>query len=361
MGGSVRDGLMGRTPKDRDYVVVGSTPQEMLDSGFTQVGAAFPVFLHPETGEEYALARKERKTGPGYNGFEVDFDPSVTLEEDLSRRDLTINSIAYDEENDCYIDPFNGIDDIRHGIIRHTSNAFSEDPLRVLRVARFLARYDRFVVAPETIELCRQVVSSKEFDELTVERVWVELWKIFDEKRTSNAIKFLFEIGAHTSKRLHKIFEHVNEIRDAMIFCEFSELRMSAIDKLVMFTNIVDLEKTQVNELKIPKDIYRDAMFISDAKAELFCEDFDFEFIDTLIRSYRELYRNNGISLVGHHVAVLYPETKMKLGKLKAAFDAVLGFDFTDLTKDVPTNQISSIVKDKRIQLITDALQKETL
>jgi tRNA nucleotidyltransferase (CCA-adding enzyme) len=166
VGGAVRDMLMGLEPKDRDYVVVGSCEAEMLSLGFTKVGADFPVFLHPETGDEYALARRERKTGKGYLGFVSEFTPDVTLEEDLSRRDLTINSIAMEEELDnpgnfLVHDYFGGQDDLRAKILRHTSNAFEEDPVRVLRVARFCARFGSdWQIAEETKDLIRKMGKS---------------------------------------------------------------------------------------------------------------------------------------------------------------------------------------------------------
>lgn len=153
VGGAVRDMLMGLEPKDKDYVVVGSSVEEMLAAGFEKVGADFPVFLHPETGDEYALARREKKTGTGYLGFTSEFGVDVTLEEDLSRRDLSINSMALDDKGNL-IDPFNGQEDLKNKVLRHTSNAFEEDPVRVLRLARFRARFGPdWTIAPETREL----------------------------------------------------------------------------------------------------------------------------------------------------------------------------------------------------------------
>jgi len=172
VGGCVRDRLLGVQPKDFDYVVVGSIEQEMLDLGFQKVGKGFPVFL--KDGREYALARKERKTGPGYYGFDTVFTPDVTLEQDLQRRDLTINSIAYDRETNQIIDPFNGEADLALGVLRHTSEAFAEDPVRVLRTARFAARYG-FIVADETFELMRKIVH--ELDMVPQERIWAEFEK----------------------------------------------------------------------------------------------------------------------------------------------------------------------------------------
>src|SRR3990170_6010589 len=172
VGGAVRDKLLGLPVKDRDYVVVGGTPDEMVAKGFKPVGADFPVFLHPVTKEEYALARTERKSGHGYKGFKVYSAPDVTLEDDLRRRDLTINAIAEDDQGRI-IDPFGGAEDLRRGVLRHVSPAFSEDPLRILRVARFAARFAGrgFRVAPETNELMRKIVKSGEVDHLVAERV----------------------------------------------------------------------------------------------------------------------------------------------------------------------------------------------
>lgn len=180
VGGAVRDQLLGLEPKDYDYVVVGATPSQMLSMGYSQVGAAFPVYLHPETGCEYALARTERKTGIGYLGFDVNFDPTVTLEEDLMRRDLTINSIARDPETGEIVDPHGGQADLDHGILRHTSEAFAEDPVRVLRAARFAARYG-FKIHPSTNELMRKV--APELDHVSAERVFAEIHKgLMEEK-----------------------------------------------------------------------------------------------------------------------------------------------------------------------------------
>lgn len=170
VGGAVRDELLGLPVKDRDYVVVGATPEEMERLGFKPVGKDFPVFLHPVTHEEYALARTERKSGPGYKGFTVHAEPDVTLEEDLARRDLTINAIARDEHGSV-IDPFGGVRDLRAGVLRHVSPAFAEDPVRVLRVARFAARFG-FAVAPETAALMRAMSAGGEVDALVPERVW---------------------------------------------------------------------------------------------------------------------------------------------------------------------------------------------
>lgn len=189
VGGCVRDYVMGFAPKDIDYVVVGSSPEEMLAKGYEQVGAGFPVFLHPKTREEYALARTEVKSGEGYNGFSTEWE-GVSLEEDLSRRDLTINAMA--RGSDGLIDPFNGRQDIEDKVLRHTSEAFADDPVRVLRIGRFLARWgSEWTVAPETYALCQKVAWS-EFKNLTAERVFLEMDKALREPYPRLFFEFLY-------------------------------------------------------------------------------------------------------------------------------------------------------------------------
>ncbi len=179
VGGAVRDELLGRAVTERDWVVVGSTADELLAAGYRLVGRDFPVFLHPQTGEEYALARTERKTGPGHQGFEVDADPSVTLEEDLLRRDLTINAMARTPDG-LLIDPFGGRADLDARVLRHVSAAFEEDPLRVFRVARFAARLPSFRVAEETLDLMTRMSDRGMLVELSAERIWIELSKALE-------------------------------------------------------------------------------------------------------------------------------------------------------------------------------------
>lgn len=197
VGGAVRDALLGLPPGDRDFVVVGATPEAMIEAGFRAVGRDFPVFLHPQTGEEYALARTERKSGRGYRGFVVHADPSVTLEDDLRRRDFTINAIAQDEHG-ALVDPFGGARDLQARVLRHVSEAFVEDPLRVLRAARFMARLAPlgFSVAPETMALMRQMAASGELAELTPERVWQELRRALASARPSAFLRTLHDCGA---------------------------------------------------------------------------------------------------------------------------------------------------------------------
>jgi len=197
VGGAVRDALLGIGKADRDYVVVGATVQEMLALGYQQVGRDFPVFLHPQSREEHALARTERKTGPGHTGFSFVADPTVTLEEDLARRDLTINAMARADDGSL-IDPFNGSNDLEQRILRHVSPAFSEDPLRVLRVARFAARFAHlgFTIADSTMALMTQMGASGELDHLVAERVWTEMEKAMRERSPAVFVQVLRDCGA---------------------------------------------------------------------------------------------------------------------------------------------------------------------
>lgn len=206
VGGAVRDELLGLIVKDRDFVVVGSTPAEMESLGYKAVGKDFPVFLHPQTHEEYALARTERKTAKGYKGFQVHADPDVTLEQDLARRDLTINAIAKDNAG-VLIDPYHGLNDLNNKTLRHVSPAFSEDPVRILRAARFAARFTDFSVAPETLALMKDMVNNGEVDALVPERVWQELAKGLMEAQPSRMFEVLRACGA-----LQKIMPELDKL-----------------------------------------------------------------------------------------------------------------------------------------------------
>lgn len=208
VGGAVRDALLGLEAVERDWVVVGSTPEQMLASGFKQVGASFPVFLHPQSGEEYALARTEKKQGHGYHGFRVDFHPGVTLEEDLERRDLTINAIAQDARGGL-VDPYGGQRDLQRKVLRHVSDAFVEDPLRVLRVARFAARFARhgFRVHESTLSLMQEITRSGELQHLAAERMWREIERAMMTDSPAEFVRVLRACGA-----LQELLPEVNAL-----------------------------------------------------------------------------------------------------------------------------------------------------
>lgn len=262
VGGSVRDRFLGIEPHDLDYVLVGATVEDvahMIEFGYKQVGADFPVFLHPDTGCEYALARTERKVGVGYNGFETFTSPELTIEDDLNRRDFTMNAMALDVDG-VLVDPFNGQNDIKNRVIRHVSEAFSEDPLRVLRAARFAAQLG-FTIAPETMVLMKEMVQRGDLDHLSRERVWVEIEKILNNKNTLKGIKVLRKLGA-----LQRLFDsnfgdidHVNReyLLDLGMYPEHFE-DMNPISKFVILTKYVWFFQGSFEELKIPS-IFIDA------------------------------------------------------------------------------------------------------
>lgn len=252
VGGAVRDELMGVSGSDRDWVVVGATPEDLIFEGYTPVGKDFPVFLHPQTGEEYALARTERKTAPGYHGFVFHADPSITLEEDLARRDLTINAIAKDMEGQL-IDPFKGVDDIKNRIFRHVSPAFKEDPVRILRLARFAARYPEFTTASETQALLKQMCEDGEVDALVSERIWQEISKGLMSNSPYKMLEVLLECGA-----LEKLFPDLCQV-------ELSPAQLLDIKKALEWSSwlqaplpirfaVLDFLLPVADQLKAPKD-----------------------------------------------------------------------------------------------------------
>ncbi|MBY7734558.1 CCA tRNA nucleotidyltransferase [Francisella philomiragia] len=247
VGGAVRDILLGITPKDRDWVVVGATESQMTKAGFTKIPSSFPVFLHPETKEEYALARSEKKIAKGYHGFEVDFSSDITLEEDLKRRDLTINSMAIDKNNNI-IDPFNGQDDIKNRILRHTSEAFIEDPLRVVRLARFKVQLSafNFSIADETINIIKSIIKSGELNHLTKERLHIEFIKALRNP------KFFFETLDELDS-LQIIFPNIkkslNTIPDKNFFRNKTYLNSSNEEKICLC--LLNLEDDTINNLKL--------------------------------------------------------------------------------------------------------------
>ena len=232
VGGAVRDELLGLPVQDKDYVVVGATPEEMTAAGYKPVGKDFPVFLHPKTHEEYALARTERKSGRGYKGFTVYAAPDVTLEDDLRRRDLTINAIARDADG-SFIDPFGGCADLRARVLRHVSEAFAEDPVRILRVARFAARFG-FEVAPETMQLMQAMVASGETDYLVPERVWQELAKGLMEPQPGKMFEVLERCGLRQKllpelKKIPGRFEGPLPVRFALLCWDLAQADIEAL------------------------------------------------------------------------------------------------------------------------------------
>ncbi len=257
VGGAVRDELLGVPVKDRDFVVVGATPEEMLRQGFKPVGKDFPVFLHPRTHEEYALARTERKTARGYHGFEFYAAPDVTIEQDLARRDLTINAIAKDAEGRL-IDPFEGASDLEAGVLRHVSPAFGEDPVRILRVARFAARFG-FRIAPETMALMKAMARNGEADALVAERVWQELARGLMEAKPSRMLEVLRECGAlaRVAPELDVLWEAPDAAREALRALDASAAADHSLDaRLATLARMLDplAVESLAARLKTPAD-----------------------------------------------------------------------------------------------------------
>ena len=255
VGGAVRDELLNRPVMERDWVVVGETQQSMLAAGFQQVGKDFPVFLHPKTKEEYALARKERKVAKGYHGFEFDTDASVALEEDLLRRDLTMNAIAKSNLGEL-IDPYHGINDLHSKILRHVSPAFSEDPVRILRVARFAARFSDFTVADETNALMKVMVQAGEVNALISERVWKEFEKAMSEVAPWRFIEVLSECDA-----LPLLFSILNDKKTEVITClkKISAITSDRFERIVLMlqsTSALDSIESMCKHYRAPKSIF---------------------------------------------------------------------------------------------------------
>ena len=251
VGGAVRDELLGLDVKDRDWVVVGATPEAMLEAGYRPVGSDFPVFLHPETHEEYALARTERKSGRGYKGFTFHTDPSVTLEEDLLRRDLTINAMAKSQDG-VITDPYNGQTDLKNRVLRHVSDAFLEDPLRVLRVARFQARFAHlgFNVSPETVDLMQSISRSGELDHLTAERVWQEFERALNTQTPSQFLATL-----DMSRALY-LLTPLDRSKPEESVCVDTLVLQTAEERFALLCHIANLSTDEVEalalRLKIP-------------------------------------------------------------------------------------------------------------
>lgn len=273
MGGAVRDRLLREAGYDLpagdvDWVVVGATPESMVKAGYLPVGADFPVFLHPTTHEEHALARTERKTAAGYHGFQFYAAPDVTLEEDLKRRDLTVNAMA-ETDDGTVIDPYGGQQDLKHRTLRHVSNAFSEDPVRILRTARFAAKLPDFTVAPETLQLMRQMVKNGEADALVAERVWAEFKKGLKERRPDKMTDVLVACGLW-----ERLFSDVvwNEAKREALLRAAEKRAPVAVRAVILFTNDGDTEaavRERFTKLKTSADVMDLAVLLARVKSLL--------------------------------------------------------------------------------------------
>lgn len=318
VGGAVRDELLGLPVRERDWVVVGVRPEELTAQGYKPVGKDFPVFLHPRTAEEYALARMERKTGPGYRGFETRSSPDVTLEQDLQRRDLTINAIARDPDTGALTDPFGGERDLRNRVLRHVSEAFVEDPVRVLRVARFAARFAPlgFTVAPETMELMRQIAARGELDALVPERVWQETqraleqeapWTYFEVLREAQALPVIFPevaalFGVPQPEKWHPEID--SGVHTLMVIQQAARLSKDPVVRFAALTH--DLGKGTTPRAEWPRHIAHEHRSVG--LIEALCSRL------RIPNAYRELAVQVGrYHLLSHKAAELRPATLLDL------------------------------------------------
>lgn len=360
VGGAVRDELLGLEVKERDWVVVGATVEEMLRQGYKQVGKDFPVFLHPETNEEFALARMERKTAPGYAGFQFDTSPDVTLEEDLLRRDLTINAMAVSSEGDL-IDPYEGQGDLEHKVLRHVSPAFVEDPVRILRVARFAARFADlgFTVAPETIALMQDMVTSGEVDALVAERVWKELQRALTE---TDPVAF-FDVLSEC-KALPVLFPlikingpGINALNQAAKLSSDPEVRFAAL----LYHLSVDEIKTLSDRYRVPTD-YRDLAILASKHYEQYRAARELNAAELLgllqsLDAFRREPRFRHFLLVCKAISRALTQEQSQANRLIKAYDAANSINIKEITQATQDGQqIAAQILQKRLEAIRSQL-----
>ena len=341
VGGAVRDELLGLPVQDRDYVVVGATPEDMAAAGFRPVGRDFPVFLHPKTHEEYALARTERKSGRGYKGFTVHAAPDVTLEDDLRRRDLTINAIAKDPESGALIDPFGGQADLERKVLRHVSEAFAEDPVRILRVARFAARFG-FAVHAATAELMRRMVASGEADALVPERVWQEFSKGLAEKHPERMFDVLQACGLLARvlpelKRIPAMPDGSVPVRFAVLTWSLDEAAVEAISERLKVPN-------EVRDLALTAARNRSLLLKKDASPP--------ELLELLKRTDAFRRPERFAELLQ---AARRAEPGFAAQRIEAARRAAEGVDAGAIAKASPADRVARAIDEARIAAIARA------
>jgi tRNA nucleotidyltransferase (CCA-adding enzyme) len=363
VGGAVRDKLLGLPVRERDWVVVGSTAEDMLAEGYQQVGKDFPVFLHPESHEEYALARTERKSGHGYKGFLVHAEPDVTLEEDLKRRDLTVNAIAESKTGDL-IDPFNGQNDLNAGLLRHVSPAFAEDPVRILRVARFAARFEKhgFHVAHKTNDLMRQMVDDGEVDYLVPERIWAELEKALQTDRPHIFFKILRGCGA-----LAILFPEI----DNPAFLALELTAQNSTDPRVRFSTLLlslasdgtTKQRQQIAEsicsrIKIPNE-YRE-LTVRAIQLEHLANSSSAEQLAELLESsgaYRDIERWKLLLDVFEFSQRIDKQQRTLITELQALTAPISASDIT--TEGLKGPEIGQAIRNKRLELVHNHLMPQ--
>ena len=350
VGGAVRDKLLGKKVYERDWVVVGSNPNELISLGYTQVGKDFPVFLHPKTKEEYALARTEKKHGHGYQGFLFDSSNGVTLEEDLKRRDLTINAIAEDLEGNLF-DPYNGYEDIKNKILRHVSSAFIEDPVRILRIARFAAQLPGFKVHTSTQEIMNQLVASGELSFLTVERVWLELVKALQTRSTEEFFSVLESCNANEilwpkflPENYHKILMTLSEAKPNIKFASLC----SGLS--------YDVLKSYLEQYKVPKNYAELAICVNKHKVQFAALTKDAQKVVDLLEKLDAWRKPDRVKDFCDACIVSEYKTSLLLTSLKYVKD--ISFDSIPGITSLEGPYIAQAIKDKRIDVLQTYLNK---
>ena len=349
VGGAVRDQLLGLPVTERDFVVVGATPEVMLARGFKQVGRDFPVFLHPDTHEEYALARTERKTGPGYTGFVCFADPQITLEEDLKRRDLTINALAQTADGQI-IDPYGGLTDLKNHILRHVSEAFIEDPVRLLRIARFAARFPDFSIAPETQKLLCQMVENHEIDALVPERVWQEVHKALSETHASRFFVALDSCGA-----LSKLFPEFDLAKLTQTLDKLVDPALTAIERWAAITYLLipQVASALARRLRIPKAYLRLTRTLQKVAV---AKPTNIEETLYLLEQIGFFRYPQQLVIVATLLPLIQPKTAKLCHDLVAIFDRIknLHFDVADLAT-IPATERTFAMHKRRLARLTNS------
>ncbi len=371
VGGAIRDRLLDLPSGEKDWVVIHATPSEMKHLGYKQVGKSFPVFIHPETGEEYALARKEVKTGTGYHGFDFDANPDITLEEDLSRRDLTINAIAENKDGEI-IDPFKGREDLSKRVLRHVSEAFKEDPLRVLRIARFRAKLFNldFNIADETKQLVAKIVASGELSSLVPERVWMETKKALNESRFDQYFKTLIEFGAFDQiypdlSGIDKDFFSQSIFQEASQANISSRYRFAAIFLALMEQeqeSIKDRVESMQNNMNLPNK-FKELPLQIDQSMSLISKDieqYNAEYILTLLETLDVVRRPDHLEDV---IAVITlgqgQGLDEKIALLQKSADLARSIKISNLREDgLDGNVIGKKIRELRLKKIEEELAK---
>ncbi|MEQ5813917.1 multifunctional CCA tRNA nucleotidyl transferase/2'3'-cyclic phosphodiesterase/2'nucleotidase/phosphatase [Marinobacter sp. NFXS11] len=363
VGGAVRDELLGLEVKDRDWVVVGATPKEMLANGFKQVGADFPVFLHPRTREEYALARTERKQGRGYHGFTVYSAPDVTLEQDLKRRDLTINAMAKAENGDL-VDPFEGRRDIEDRKLRHVSEAFAEDPLRILRTARFAARFHPlgFSVCDQTMALMRRMVDSGEVDHLVPERVWQEFQRALHEQAPEAFFEVLRDCRALEVLIPELASENVFQLAMAALCCVHDQPQAETEERFAALLSPLDapVAKDRAKALKAPNDCQNLARLVTAFTPQIRDIDAQRPEAETLLDLLDQAdfwRRPERFSQLLNVLECALPSDSRTLNLLRTASEAATGVEpRTLLAQGYKGKELGSAIRTERLKRIGDAV-----